>query len=570
MTSFVTETLFGSRYAPPSSSTTRRTSGDEVSTRRETSHGRGGSVWNAAASSTLQRLGTIHDGPPPPSTPAYSRGDTTTGTTLGFAQSAFVENRDLAARSSSPITRDLIRCTVVNERDAQRGFRLFDGILMSVKDVSSEDLFLERMRIVYSIYDAYVAGYLNRSPLDVTKALVRGLSACITKYFSTQSMLRTNRPFITKTLHLDGPDMFCTHSDFAQSFLFTNASPEDELIISLAEKVYADEDFDVCYDVANSESRRTPAETVDGSGGGGNATANDRLFEFAARLAERHVVGGSRPSSFGSARWQNDYTGDGGTPRAAAANSDTAAINTDAMLIVVTDFDALHNYVAYVMYMTPVQLDRRYNLNFDCLRRPGGGTVYGTAADCRERDSRKRKRDTAKAAIRTIIERRRREKIDSMKERSAVCEAVLRKRADQMTERNDDLLRHLLLMLFDKCLSSLLDRGFENLNARRGYAVNSAKEIGSATVYTGIIDTVGEVSTVLEGCALDELAAANNRTTIDSGTYTGTTTDGGGGQKQHRLHFSLPFQTIVSEASSLDNDSRQFRDSAANADDDAD
>lgn len=546
MTSFVTESLFNSRPYEYAHSQKRA---QEVQSCQSTPYRQFRSLFGMQTSGVHNATSAlIHTGPspPPPSQPLPRNETAADYPSIGFVHSAFVENHDGRGNGFfSPRKSDceLIRCGVVNERDAQRGFRLFDGILMGVKDVSSEELFLERMRIAYSIYDAYVGGHVNRSPLDVAKALVRALSACLTNYFSTQSMLRTNRPFIAKVLNLDSNDMFCTHSDFVQSFLFTSASAEDDLIISLAERVYAENDFDVCNgDYSDGGGRQVPP----GHNGGGplsNPTA-DRVFDVISRIAERNVVGGSQPSFATRKDFTSTSSATGNLYGNNATPTRTTGDSATAMLIVVTDFEALHNYVAYVMYLTPPQLSRRYNLNFDCLRRPGG-TAYDANGDCcRERDSRKRKRDTAKAAIRTVIERRRREKIDSMRDRSAACEAVLRERAVQMLERNHDLLCHLLLMLFDKCLSSLLDRGFENLNARRGYAVASAKEIGSATVYTGIIDTVGDVSTVLEGCTFDGLVSAANRNEDVGGGGMG---DENHQENQHRLHFSLPIHTIVSQ-----------------------
>lgn len=549
MTSFTTETLFNSRsntnlHQPPWRAA-------EVPSYPKTHYRHFQSLIPQQAEANMEKTAGannfhIHTGPTPPrSQPMLSRnGILGDYPSLGFIPSAFVkatDGSDAGARALLQSTnRELIRCKVVNERDAHRGFRLFDGLLMSVKDVSSEELFLERMRIVYSIYDAHVAAYVNRSPLEVAKALVRAVSACLTTYFTTQSMLRTNRPFIAKVLHLDSADMFCKYSDFIQSFMFTNASAEDDVIISLAEKVYAENVFDVCNDHQFSSENNNI--------GGANPPVNtttDQLFDFVTRIAERKIVGGSQPSfAVRHDNWSTPTLEPTGYQSEYAKTSVTSNTdeNTTAMLIVVTDFEALHNYVAYVMYMTPANLSRRYNLNLDCLRRPNGTVNDANNDCCRQRDSRRRKRDTAKAAIRSVIERRRREKIDSMKERGVQCDSVLQQRAVQMTERNNDLLCHVLLMLFDKCISSLLDRGFENLNARRGYAVNSAKEIGTATIYTGIIDTVGEVSTLLEGCTFDGLVSSSSRT----GDSADNVTSDENRQKQHRLHFSLPIDSIVS------------------------
>ncbi|KAG8325140.1 hypothetical protein J6590_075296 [Homalodisca vitripennis] len=383
--------------------------------------------------------------------------------------------------------RGLICWNVVKEQDAQRGFRVFDGVLVSVKDVSSEDLFLKRMQIAYSAYDAYVAGLVNGSPLDIAKALVRAVSACLTRYFSTQSMLRTNRPFIPKVLNLESPDLFCMHSDFLQAFLFTNASPEDEAVISLAEKVYAENNFDVCGDYADLNTTETHVNRAQ--------YTDQQLFDFVPRLAERRVLGGTRPSftSRHDSGASLTFTSLHDNTLFQQPPKEGAGDGANAMLILMTDLDALHNYVTYVLYLTPAQLERRYNVNFDCLRRPMSSAGLNC---CLARESRKRKRDNTN----------RRDKIDSMGERSTACNAALERRAVQTIERNNDLLCHVLLMLFDKCVTTLIDRGFENLDARRGYAVNSAKEIGTATIYTGIIDTVGEVSTNLEGYTFETVA----------------------------------------------------------------
>lgn len=421
--------------------------------------------------------------------------------------------------------RDLIHWTVVKEDDAKRGFRMFDGILMSVKDVSSEELFLERMKIAYSAYDAYVSGLVNKSPLEITRGLVKAVSACLTKYFSTQSMLRTNRPFIAKVLNLDSPDMFCTHSDFMHSFMFTNASPEDDAIISLAEKVYAENNFDVCEDTMHDQSM--------GNNSNNNSTFADQIFDFGMRIAERSVVGGTNASSEQGGNFTTlsdellfQQRKDGG--------GKTMDGGTTAMLIVVTDFEALHNYVAYVLYLTPTQLTRRYSVDFNCLQRPKSKANLDC---CGAREARKRKRDNSKVVIAAVIEKKRREKIDTMAERSAACEATLQQRATQTLRRSNDLLCHVLLMLFDKCLSGLIDKGFENLNSRRGYAVNSAKEIGTATIYTGIIDTVGEISAHVEGYTFENIV----KNAADSAKENDKT-------KPH-LRFSFPLTSIVTEVS---------------------
>lgn len=524
--SFVSEALFKSKLD-------RRLSGEKPC--HNTSHNgfrrMFGGLETATATTDNGTRPQIHPGPSSSSSSLLSSTENE-HPSLNSVQSVF---RTLTTNDQFHQTRrqDLIRCKVVSEQDANRGFRLFDGILMSVKDVSSEELFLERMRIVYSYYDTFVAGSVNRSPLEIAKALVRALSACLKNYFSTQSMLRANRPFIAKVLNLDCPDMFCSHSDFAQTFLFTNASPEDEAIISMAEKVYAENDFDVC---TARVSRRRSGVDDDGS-----ATKSDRdpaafaqqLFDIGTRIAERNVLGGNRPSFATKQSYLSDINNKTSNDTVRNAHQTERATDATAMLIVVTDLEALHNYVAYVLYLTPAQLTRRYNVNFDCLRRPASNMSLDC---CREREASKRKRDSAKVAIRTIIEKKRRDKIDSMRERDTTCEGIFQERVAQTIERNNDLLCHLLLMMFDKCLSATLDRGFENLNSRRGYAVNSAKEIGSATVYTGIIDTVGEVSTIMEGCTFENIAKS-------SPGDVNNETDG----TQHRLHFSVPINNIVRE-----------------------
>lgn len=426
---------------------------------------------------------------------------------------------------------ELVRWNVVKDTDKQRGFRMFDGVMVSVKDVSSEELFLERMRIAYSAYDAYVAGMVNNSPLDITKALVRAVSACITKYFTTQSMLRTNRPFIAKILNLECSDMFCTYSDFMRSYLFTNATPDDEAIIELAEKVYAENDFDVCDDFRGSGNtiigRRTGADDT-----GATMNTEDHLFDLGMRIAERNVIGGTN-ASLASTTNSSDY----GTAISNALpfhqNSKSDVTNT-AMLIMVTDFDALHNYVAYMLYLTPSLLSKRYNVNFDCSRRPPSSSANNSDC-CRAREAKKRKKDEAKVVIRDVIEKKRREKIDLMSERREACEATLQQRVLQTTRRNHDLLSNLLLLLFDKSLSGIIDKGFENLNARRGYAVNSAKEIGAATIYTGIIDTVGDVSANIEGYTFENMMKKANADVEKESDQ----------MKDTRISFSLPINTIA-------------------------
>ena len=451
-------------------------------------------------------------------------------TTLSAMPAAFVSDGGLVTR----------RLKVVKENDGHRGFRMFDGMLLSVKDVSSEELFLERMKLAYSAYETFVAHLVDHSPLEITNGLVRAVSACLENYFSTQSMLRTNRPSIVKVLNLQNPDMFCAHSDLMKSFLFTNASPEDEAVISNAEAVFSETGG------AGVRLASRPQHNNDGS------TEHDRFFEEIIGLAEARLAGGSR-ASLGSAV----------PPAAASSNLSlsnellfqqrkdgagrTLVGGTTAMLVVITDVEALHNFVAYMLYLTPAQLTRRYTVNFDSLlqQRPTSSILLDT---CRARRaaSKRRRNDDAKVSIRTVLERKLREKVDVAAERGALHDAGMHNRNQHMVQRNGDLLRHLLLMLFDKCLSGLIDKGFENLNTSRGYAVNSAKEIGAATIYTGIIDTVGEVSSRVEGYTFDSVvkspaaaaASAPHTGWEGDGSFSRPSvpdvTGGGGGNKQRR------------------------------------
>lgn len=459
----------------------------------------------------------IHPGPPAPTqSNYYQRGSDFVGGLSSPPSTSATQDRTVSGIGGG--RDELMRWKVVKDDDAHRGFRMFDGILMSVKDVSSEELFIERMRIAYSAYEAYVSALVDESPLEIAKGLVRAVSACLVKYFSTQSMLRTNRPFIAKVLNLESPDMFCTHSEFVRSYLFTNASAEDEAVIALAEKVYADNGFELC----------DGGDTV--TGGDSTGSGGGQLFDIAMRIAESRVVGGTAVS-YGSRR---DRT----TPSHFATLSDELPFQhrrehggggTTAMLITVTDFEALHNYVAYVMYLTPVRLGRRYDVNFDSLRRQPSSDVN---ADCRRaREAKKRKGDDTKVVIRAVIEKKRREKIDTIAGRGAACEAgLLKEQVAQTRRRNHDLLSHVLLMLFDKCLTGVIDKGFENLNRRRGYASNSAKEIGTATIYTGIIDTVGEVTSRVDGYTFDHVVGDGDvNKERDNDNSAGVGGGGGGG-----------------------------------------
>jgi len=396
------------------------------------------------------------------------------------------------------------RLKVVKESDNHRGFRMFDGMLMSVKDVSSEELFLERMKVAYSAYEACVANLIEKSPMEITRGMVRAVSRCLELYFSTQSMLRTNRPFIVKVLNLDNADLFCAHSDLMKSFLFTNASPEDEAVISNAEAVYSHNVSGV-VDVGNNVDNQQHTNGI---------SEEERTFDNMVRLTERSVLGGTNASLGGGQGFSYDSSTSShrllsdellfqqrkdGTGR-------TLDGGTTAMLVVITDFEALHNFIAYLLYLTPTQLTRRYNVNFDSMQRPVMSTT--TPLDiCRSRRAaaKKHKGDDAKTSIRSVLERKRLEKMAAVVDREALLDAGQKIRNQQMVQRSNELLRHLLLLLFDKCLTGLIDKGFENLNARRGYAVKSSKEIGAATIYTGIIDTVGEVTTRVEGYTFENM-----------------------------------------------------------------
>lgn len=41
----------------------------------------------------------------------------------------------------------------------------------------------------------------------------------------------------------------------------------------------------------------------------------------------------------------------------------------NAILFLVCGFDTLHNYITFIMYMTPEDLRKRYNVQFECLKK---------------------------------------------------------------------------------------------------------------------------------------------------------------------------------------------------------
>lgn len=125
--------------------------------------------------------------------------------------------------------------------DESIGFRSFDGALFSIKDVSSEELFLERVKLAYGAYETDVEPNLVKSPVQITKSILTALGASIVYYFSKKSLNNDGRPIINEIIHLNSPLMFCTNSDFCKSYLYVKTENKDDNILIKAFKIFGDD-----------------------------------------------------------------------------------------------------------------------------------------------------------------------------------------------------------------------------------------------------------------------------------------------------------------------------------------
>lgn len=360
---------------------------------------------------------------------------------------------------------------VTKETDRKRGFRFFDGCLVSVKDVASEELFLERIKLAYAVFDAVVDPVLDGGLETITDSLIAAVKLCLTKYFNEQSRRRSNRPLIVRTYHRDSDIMFCTSSDFVKTLVYTrergDALDENEIY------------FGESRPHAEGAAAAPPSATVDEPAYFARCREE---WTRAAASAREHTT------------FVNDFNPDApydGTP-------DAYGSRPEAILIIIADRTAMTNFVNYMFYMSPTDLRRRYDVSASCLNRSRfAGPKFGAAARacCQERATRDRSGDVVKRAVMGFFQSRA-EADAAVREDDRIRRAVDEETgayAARIRHRNGALLRAFLLLMFDKCLSSVLDNGMENVNKRRRYGTD-AKGLGGANIYTGIIDTVGTVN----------------------------------------------------------------------------
>lgn len=366
---------------------------------------------------------------------------------------------------------------VVNKtNDESRGFRLFDGALFSIKDVSSEELFLDRIKIAYSAFEKYVEPTLLKSPVQITRALLTALGACIVRYFSKRSVNNSHKPVITEIINLNSPLMFCTTSDFCRSYLYTKTTDNDNML-DRALNVFGTDTASSTVDItaANTQYNNIPDEWKECR----------ELWSKSSKILSSLVEGGVN----------TDLGQDDGDYYTSTDSNKRREV--EALLFLLCDFETLHNYLSYIIYMTPNDLNRRYNVQFDCLKRfkSSNETIVNASTACCIERAEQKTNDLTKSALSSYILQKSSEKktndIANQEEEVVYDDSI---RIENIVERNTDLVKNLLLMLFDKNVSYLLDNGFDNLNRRRNYS-NISKEIGSSTIYTGIIDTVGQVAT---------------------------------------------------------------------------
>lgn len=404
---------------------------------------------------------------------------------------------------------------IVNkDNDESRGFRLFDGALFSIKDISSEELFLNRVKIAYSAFNKYVEPSLLKSPEKITKVMLNALAATIVRYFSKQAYGSANKPVITKIVYLNSPQMFCNTSDFCRSYMYVKSNENDSLIDD-AIKVFGSEQ------IPDFNNR-------DGNSGGDNFQSNYEIpspVDIPAEWVECAKQWSRSEEIMKSLAGEIDMAVEPDNIVDSFSNFNVDAKNdSEALLFLLCDYETLHNYIAYIMYMTPFDTGRRYYVEFDCLKRHkhdlASGEVSNGATACCAKQAENNVTDMTKNAISSFIMKRSSERKSRLVEELKENEKNDTLKIRSAVSRNSELLKNVLLMLFDKNVSRLLDNGFDNLNKRRKYSTYS-KEIGSSTIYTGIIDTVGNISTKLKDSpfiigGVDDVTDNNNLDVGDS------------------------------------------------------
>lgn len=418
---------------------------------------------------------------------------------------------------------------VINKsNDESRGFRLFDGALFSIKDVSSEELFLERMKIAYGAYETYVEPNLVKSPVQITKSILTALGASIVYYFSRKSLNNDGKPIINEIIHLNSPLMFCTNSDFCKSYLYVKTENKDYNILNKAFQIF----------------------------GNGSSSSDDNLNNYSNSTKNNGIVSDDDVYNALPKEWQkcSELWTESSKILSFLNNNNNEAFNEDdlldeeyynmndesvglnnnnnnlnennnyyfrrnkllkrdinAILFLLCDFDTLHNYITFIMYMTPEDLRKRYNVQFECLKKfnfyngdESNEFLNNIANACCVERSKKKNVDLTKNALSSFILKKSYEKTinenkyngnSNLSADNMFIQESESIRINDIVHRNGQLLKNLLLMLFDKNISYLLDNGFDNLNRKRKYSTGSSKEIGSSTIFTGIIDTVGQVAT---------------------------------------------------------------------------
>lgn len=376
---------------------------------------------------------------------------------------------------------------VVKSTDSNRGFRLFDNAVFVVRDVASEELFLDRIRIARAVFEKVVEPYMDSSMLVLARQIVLATQVCISQYFNAQSLARTNRPFIIGAEYRDSPTLFCGCSDFLRAYLYTKTTGDPFLDDKEQNEPVNDPFTNPVYqNHHDSNTLLTDAEM--------EREACRLKWQLGSLQAKWMVEGGPTPDF-------NIINPD-------AINADRTFTDIparpEAMLYVIADITAISEYLSYMFYMTPVELRRRYEVTTGCsassVNSSADRLTQQARACCYEQSNRYNSTDTVRRAIQEYL--RKKQEAKSIR-RDETCnvdpflEEMFRKenqtaKITRLRKRNDTLVESLLLLLFDKSLSTIIDNGFDNANKRRRYGTNS-KSIGGATVYTGILDTVGKV-----------------------------------------------------------------------------
>lgn len=418
-----------------------------------------------------------------------------------------------------------MRLDVVKSTDSNRGFRLFDNAVFTVHDVASEELFLDRVRIAYRVFDTVVRPHMDSALTVLAKRLVLATRICISRYFDRQSMARTDRPFVVKAEYRDSASLFCACSDLLRAYLYTRTA-DDPFANSNATRTKGgggdsgrDRQRQTVKDFLKHLSNTTQTHTAAVSSGNEYTsesragTEEFRVQRLLCTLENRLMIEGGLASDLNvkspeHAMRDTEYgvhscdsgSGGGGEQRP----------RPEAVLYVIADVAALAELLSYMFYMTPVNLGRRYEVRTGCTAQTVRGNTDSMSRRaktcCLEKSARYDSSDTVRMAISEFIRTSQRSAgVGSIEGRdddnSAVSFSVENDdsvdstitRVTRLQRRNEKLVKNLLLLLFDKSLSSIVDNGFDNANKRRRYGTDS-KCIGGATVYTGILDTVGKIN----------------------------------------------------------------------------